>query len=308
MWCHNNNSTRPVRPCFGEDHCNRSHRFFVLLLAILLLLSGVARAQPEQNGGMESGFEGLVKPSRRVVLNAPVDGRLARIVPKEAESVKQGEVLVQMHDAIQRAVVERTSLQAADETPVAFAKLGLEEAQLRLDRVSRSFENDAANELEVISARVARNQAEVRLEAAREELARTRVELKLERERLKQFYIEAPFDGVVSNVVSDAGARLTREEPILELVSLHPLEAEVHLPAASYGRLEVGGSYELRASPPVGGTVTAKLERVIPLIDPGSRTFKAVFAIQNPDRALPSGFSVWLPVSALQDAGTLLPE
>ena len=271
----------------------------------LALGSGVSVTTAADAGAPDAeGFDGLVKPARRVVLHAPGEERVADLAVREGDRVATGQMLVQMDDAVQQALVERAALQALDETPVKFAELGLEEAGLRLDQVTRAFEGEAANELEVISARVAKDQAQVRLDAAREELKRAQVELELEKRRLARYRIEAPFDAVVVDVVSDEGARLTREEPILELASLDPLEAEVHLPAEAYGRLAIGESYTLQASPPVDAALAATLDRVVPTIDPGSRTFKAVFVIENPAMRLPSGFSVLLPPTALEAHAT----
>lgn len=265
-------------------------------LLAALLVSGLAApaATAAPRGGGEAGYEGLVKPSRRVVLNAPVDERIASIEVSGGAVVERGELLVQMDQAVQSAMVERAELRASDPTPLRFAELGLDEAEVRLKQVQKAYEGDAANELELISARVARDQARVRVDAARRELERAEVELKLERRRLDRHRIEAPFDGVVVEVISEAGASLTRDEPILELVSLDPLEAEVYLPAERYGRYEVGDAYTLLAGAPIDAALPATLDRIVPVIDPGSRRFKAVFVIDNADAGLPSGFTVVL--------------
>ena len=274
----------------------------VVVLAVVFSLAGVVLGQAGASGergarapgagGVNEGFEGLVKPSRRVVLHAPVEERVEAIKVAEGQFVEAGALLVRMNEDVQAAVVERAELRAADETPVRFAELALEEAELRLKQVRRAFEGDAANELEVISARVARDQAEVRLESARQEREQARVELELERRRLDRYRITAPFDGVIVNIASDQGASLTREEPIIELAALHPLEAEVYLPARLFGRQEKGRRYKLSAGAPVNGTLEAVLDRVVPVIDPGSRSFKAVFVIDNAEGELPSGFTV----------------
>jgi len=244
--------------------------------------------------------EGLVQPSRNVLLRAPVDGRVAKLDISEGHRVSEGDLLLEMDGQVQEAVVERAKLRAEDQSPVLFAELALNEANLRLTEIERAFAGEAANELEVLSARVARDQAKVRVDAAKESLAQAQVELILEQRRLREHKVYAPFDGVVVEVQSDIGASLTREEPIIELVNLDSLEAEVFLPDRLFGQLTLGQTYQLRAGHPVDSVLEAKLDRIIPLIDPGSRTFRVVLTIPNPESKLPSGFTVMmeLPVES----------
>lgn len=263
----------------------------VVLCGALLSAASPAAAQPE------GGYEGLVKPSRRVVMKSPVEEQLAELDVREAQRVKEGELLAQMDDRVQQTVVRLATLRAENISPIAFAKLGLADAELRLNQVEQAYQAQAANELEAQSARIARDQAKVRVDAAEEDHAQAQVQLELEQRRLERFRITAPFDGVITKIEAEKGAGLTLEEPILDLAALDPLEAEVYLPAELYGTLATGRSYVLQAGAPVNRDVNAKLDRVVPVIDPGSRRFRAVFVIRNDDLALPSGFPV-----VLQDA------
>jgi RND family efflux transporter MFP subunit len=273
-----------------------------VLNAFPLIIIGAAMAPLVAAQPGATVYEGLVKPSRQVVMKAPVEDRVASIPVRESQSVTAGQVLAQMDDRVQRTAYELARLRAADRSTVEFAELGLAEAELRLEQASAAHARDAANELEVQSARIARDQAQVRLKAARELLRQTQVEMDLEQRRLEQYTIEAPFDGIVTRIQTEAGASLTREEPILELVSLDPLEAEVYVPAERYGELEIGAAYSLLAGAPVDAPLSATLDRVVPVIDPGSRRFRAVFVIDNADDALPSGFPVALNPEALSRA------
>src|SRR5690606_26452307 len=113
-------------------------------------------------------------------------------------------------------------------------------------------------------------------------------------ERLRRYRLDAPFDGVVTHVNVEAGETATTEDPILRVVSLDPLEATLFLPVQMMGQLQQGRTYRLSASEPINGEVQGTLRFVDPQIDSASRTIRCLFHIQNPELALPSGFSVVL--------------
>ncbi|MFP4144181.1 MAG: efflux RND transporter periplasmic adaptor subunit [Phycisphaeraceae bacterium] len=275
---------------------HRSRTRFIYSLATLVVIAASLPVSTlaQSPGAPVQRYEGLVKPSRQVVMQAPLTERVAEIPVEEAQPVEAGQVLAKMDDRVQQSVVELARLRAADDTSVRVAELALEDAQIRLQRLEAAYAGDAANELEVRSARIARDQAKVKLEAARRELEQAKQQLELEQRRLSQYVVEAPFDGHVSRIRTEAGASLTNEEPIFELVALSPLEAELYLPSAEYGRMTVGRTYPLQAGSPVSGTLQARLDRIVPVIDPGSRRFRAVFVIENANAKLPAGFNVFL--------------
>ena len=225
-------------------------------------------------------------------MKAPVEERVSRIAVKEASVVSQGTILAVMDRRVQQAVVELASWRAANAESVTFAELDLREAELRLQQAKKAFEAEAANELELQTARIERDRAAAKLREAKRKQEQARLELELERRRLERHEVTAPFDAVVKRIRGEVGASLRQGEPILELVAIDPLEAEIYLPAELYRLMEVGQTYRLSAGEPVGDALPATLSRVSPVIDPGSRRFWAVFEIDNESRHLPPGFSV----------------
>ena len=277
-------------------------RLVLILTALALAVSLTApspSAGQEAAGNPQAAHVGLVRPSQRVVVHAPLDGRLAELLVDEGQRVEAGQTLGRMEDDVQRAAVEAARLRAVSAAPLRLAELGVEEARVQLDGLERALKANAASDLEVDLARIAHKQAKVRIEGAREEQALAQAELALQEKRLEQYRIEAPFGGYITRVAAEQGASLTRQDPILELVSLDPLEAQVYLPDFLYGRLVPGRTYPLQAGVPVNRTLSGRLKVTDPLIDPASRTFRAVFVIENDNGELPAGFPVRLSESAL---------
>lgn len=260
-----------------------------------VLGEAAASAEPEQ-------FEGIVRPSRVVTLKAPQDEKLGELPVRQAQTVEKDEVLAVMALEVQRQIVELATYLAEDGTRVEIAELQHKDADIRARRARQVFEADAGNELEMLQAEVARDRAAAEIRAAKREQEVSSLRLGLEQERLNRHTVRAPFAGVVTELMTEAGASLTRDDPILELVALSPLEASFDLPDSTYGRLAIGDEVELSAGPPVDTTLTAVVDRIVPRIDPGSRTYRVVMRIENEDERLPSGFVVMLAMPETETA------
>ena len=268
---------------------------FLLAMAALCLPLGVSGQ--EAGPGAEQ-FEGLLRPSKRVSLNAPRDGVLARIEVEEGAAVKQGVELAAMDDRLQALRVEAARVQAESDAEVRAAALAVEEARINLERQREVFAQGAASDWEVRRAQLDLDQARVEAEAAAERRTLAGVQQRLEEQALAEHSLEAPFDGRVVRIVAERGATLTRQEPVMELVDLSELHAEVYVPIERFPELEVGRVYPLELM--VQGwrdedrRVTGRLRNADPVSDPASRSFRAVFVVENRAGRLPSGVPVVL--------------
>ncbi|MEE9403843.1 MAG: efflux RND transporter periplasmic adaptor subunit [Algisphaera sp.] len=256
-------------------------------LATLLVLSPV---QAEM-------VEGSVRPSKEVVLNAPLPSILSKIEVAEGDRIEKDEPLAFMDDGLQQVAVRAAQLEAESDTAVENAKLVLEDAQIQLGQIKESNKKGAASEWEVRKASLQVEVETAKLKQANEQQELARVNLELERARLKRYAVLAPFTGRVLRIEAEAGASLTQQDPILSLVALNPLEAEFHLPASAYGTLELNERYGLIRKQNEGPPIAAKLISIDPVIDPASQTFRVVLEIDNADELMPSGFSVFLKLA-----------
>jgi len=258
------------------------------------LAAASAVAQDESGGSASPPVRGLVLPDKRVVLNAPVDGRVARIAVEEGQAVARGDLLVQFEDAIQQAVREAAAIRANAQAQRRRAELELEETEIMLARVTEAFERDAAGEWEVRRARVRRDLAKIAVLNVAESARVAQAELQLENERLARHRLTAPWDGVVVRLTAEDGSTLTRSDPVVQLVNFDELIIEIHLPVSMYAGMEMGRAYRFQADPPVDAELTGRLRFVDRLIDPGSQTFRCVFAVDNRQTQLPAGFAATL--------------
>lgn len=271
-------------------HASAPHR--VLLLACVLALGAGTPAHAQRS--QVERIRGPVKPSKQVVLNAPLDGVLKTRPVLEGDFVTAGQVVAQMNDDVQAARVSTARAAFDASADQRSAALAVEEATIVLERTTQAFEKGAATDWELRGAKLRLEQNKAGLDAARERKNLDTERLKLEEETLAQYKVLAPFAGLVVKVEAEPGATMTKFDKLLTIVSLEVLEATLFVPVELFDRLTVGHEYVLAAEAPVNRRLTGRLKVIDPVIDAASRTFRSVFTISNPDRRLPAGFTVEL--------------
>ena len=274
-------AARPARPATP-----RLRRFAVLAAAVI-----VTPAAAEV-------FPGTARPAREVTLTSPVDARLEHR-PAEGATVAADQPVARFDDTAARLTVAAARVRAEAGGDVDRLTLELARLTRQRDRTAAAAADGAAPAWELDEAEAQRGVAAAQLRSAREARALAEAELALEEERLRRFVVEAPFAGRVTDAPAEPGARLSPGDDVLRLVQLDPLEVVMHLPDRLYGRLAVDTELPLGVTVPEARTVTGTLVSVNPEIDPGSRTFRCVFVVPNPERTLPAGIAVTLDEAAL---------
>jgi RND family efflux transporter MFP subunit len=180
----------------------------------LLVWVTTVQAKPQQSSRV---FPALLQPRLESALGFQVGGRIASRLVDTGQSVKAGQPLAQLWTGDLQ-----TGLQAARQQVIGaqseWQQLQLDEA--RLERLSVDGSAPAA-ELERQRTRV--KAAHARLEAARQAE-------QLELNRLQHAQLLAPFDGVVTQVLADAGQVLAVGQPMLMLARANEIEAEAMIP------------------------------------------------------------------------------
>ena len=117
------------------------------------------------------------------------------------------------------------------------------------------------------------------------ELARAEQEVKMREQELKDTQILAPFDATVTEIFIHKGESLRPiETPILQLVGLDQLYAELRLPSSYVSKIrtrqtvkvQVEGEWLGRA-----GAIDGEITFINPTVDAASRTFKVKVGIPS---------------------------
>lgn len=228
----------------------------IMAAAALCGVSGTAGAEPLMP------LTCLLTPLRTSDIGSDRTGIVTTVEVGRADLVAAGDPLVRIDTTINQA-------------DLAVARIRVAALEERLTR------NEGLVDRSLISLdEIGQLRADLAL--ARAEEARARMEI-------ERATIRAPFAGYVTRV-NVAPGELIGAEPLMQLIEVQRLRAEIVYRAEAYGEITVGQQVLLRvelSGADVEGVVTA----IDPFIDASSDTFTVIAEIENPDLVLPSGTS-----------------
>lgn len=208
---------------------------------------------------------GTVRAVNAVTLRSTMSAVVTRINALEGATVKAGQVLAQLDADDTRARLE----QAQQQSNAAKAQVELAKRQRDNNRalVEKGFISSTA----LVSSDSNYATAFANYEAA---LAAQQIA----KRSLDDAALRAPFSGVVTQRHVKAGERVAVNAPVVDIVDVSQLEVEVLLPIAASSGLKTGqtATLNLESQPQ---PITAKVARINPSIDAGSRSVRIYLSI-----------------------------
>jgi RND family efflux transporter MFP subunit len=92
--------------------------------------------------------------------------------------------------------------------------------------------------------------------------------------------IRAPFDGQVADRKIVPGQHLNVSEPLLTLVDFEPLRVRIHLPEGVARKIKSGEQVQLDVEA-LDKPVPAVVERIAPVVDPGTSTVRLTLLVRD---------------------------
>jgi len=258
------------------------------------------RAATVQRGPIRSlvSTNGKIEPIQNFEAHAPVSTTVKRLLVKEGDRVRKGQLLLQLDDADIRTQAARAQAQvkAAQADQSALTKGGTQEevltlnaqlvkahsardvAQHNLDALQRLQKDGAASPGEVRQAEDAlrRAQADVTLleqkqkdrysqpEAARiqAQAAEAQAAYDAAEDALRKSSVLAPFDGMVYSLPVKQGAFVQAGELLLQEADLSKVLVRAFVDEPDVGRLQVGQKVEITWDAILGRTWTGTVNTV----------------------------------------------
>ncbi|MGK0250444.1 MAG: membrane fusion protein (multidrug efflux system) [Oleispira sp.] len=242
-------------------------RFTISLFLSLVAVDGYAQID-------DSLLSCLLEPSSQIQLSGQVSGVVSQVHTERGDRVRRKQVLVSLESKLGKAALK--SVQAR-------ADFASRKLQRNLELLEQGLLSDFEHDELVTEQQLAR------LEVAEAS------------ERLKQRDIRSPIDGVVVKRYVSIG-EYVGTEPVMELVSLNPLYAEVLMRSDQYGEVIEGMLVTVSIINPSGNGnkefIKGKVTVVDRLIDGASSTFGFRVELPNPTLALPAGLKCSVNFSA----------
>ena len=254
-----------------------------LPIVLLLLVSRAMAADP--------GYECLLEPWQVVEIRTPVDGVIASIGAQRGDSVRRGQLLVELQSAAERTAVESARYRSKMQGAVATAQNRIDYASRKLDRLNDLRKDNFASAQSRDEADAEKRLAESELQSATEARELARIELQRAQEQLALRTVSAPFAGVVVERLLNPGDLAeagSGRRPVLKLAQIDPMRVDLALPASLFGQVRPGARASVSASVG-GGRFAAIVRHVDKVIDAASSTFVARLELPNPQGLVPGG-------------------
>jgi RND family efflux transporter MFP subunit len=189
---------------------------------------------------------GTVQPKLQAVIEAKISGRITHLPVVLGQSVKRGDVLVELATQEIQAKLDQ-------------ANAAFRQAELELNRTANLRKQSAAT------------QAEFDAVQSRYNVAKGAV---AEAEALSGYaQIVAPFDGVIARKLADEGDLAMPGKPLLELEGRAGLRLVADVPALLASRVLPGAKLGVRVDT-VADALTGTVAEISPAADPASRTVR----------------------------------
>ncbi|MCP4659673.1 MAG: efflux RND transporter periplasmic adaptor subunit [bacterium] len=261
------------------------------------ITSGQARLVTDGGSAVVLEASGYVTPRRRATVSSKTTGKLAEILVEEGMQVEQGQVVARLDDSLVRAAVELAAARlAAVRRSLVEIEVGIEQAQLNLDRVRELAAQQVASRADLDAAEAGVRSLRARLDHGAEQVRVAEKQLAFDHRRLADTVIRAPFAGIVisqnaqpGEMISpvSAGGGFTRTG-ICTLVDLDSLEIVVDVSERLITRVspEQSALATLDAYP--DWKVPARVITTVPAADRAKATVRVRLALLEKDaRILP---------------------
>lgn len=221
-------------------------------------------------------ISGSLAPLVRTEIRSKVGGEVLEVTRREGQAVRRGEVLVRIDTRSQDALVasQKAALEKA-RADLGIARLNLENAE-RL----RAKNFIAQNVLDTTRSVHDAAAAGVKLAEA---------QLRLAEIGLQDAVVRAPFDAVVARRFAEPSEKVSSDAALLELVDLSRMELRAAAPAAEIPAVAPGQLAQVRVDGFADRIFDARVERINPVTEQGSRQILLYLSIDNTDGALRGG-------------------
>ncbi len=245
-------------------------------------------------------ISGSLQPVTKAELNAEVSGIVTKIFKDNGDSVKAGELLVQLDQT-----TYRDKLLSAQESERS-ASVTADQAQKQLRRMQQ------LNKQNLVTAEVL-EAAEIKANQASSDLASAKARLVEARQQLERTEVRAPFSGVISARKASAGDTAQVGKALMVIIDPSSMRFEGFIAADQVGSVKVGQSVNFKVNGYPNQRFTGTINRINPQANELTRQVQVFVELSKQDSLVAGlyaeGFiDVAIQQSVMLDASAVVRE
>lgn len=266
----------------GHLHQLKDWRTYVVGIAIAVGLAVPLTAQDlvpveltlAEFGHVTEGLPltGTVTARQHAALSPRTSGLVTTVHVDAGDRVTTGTILVSLDATLAELGVQRA------EAALAEARARLAESERRR---AEARELRRENTIAETEARTREAELQIATAAARQ----LEVELHERTELLARHTVIAPFDGVVTRKLTDAGEWVATGTPVIDLVAMDRARVDVQVPQERLAEIRDDTPVEIHPDARPGSSVPGRVTARVPVSDPAART--ALVRVEPADAAGP---------------------
>ena len=267
-------------------HRQRWLLFLLCLLIPTALLADDSRSVPvavaiaeERDIYRVLDLTGTVTAMRSARLSAATSGLVADLHVDTGSRVKSGELLLILDPELAQLQLD-SALAEVEQASTALADARRRLAEARKLIPQRSIAESVVRDIE---AEVAGDQAA---------LQRAQAQASYRQGILQRHQLRAPFAGVVSAKLTELGEWIDPGEAVLELVALDDVRLDFPVSEDYLADIQPNAPLTFSLSANSEQSFSGNVDTLVPVTDPGARTFLLRVLAENPDQRLLPGMSV----------------
>lgn len=238
-------------------------------------------------------FDCLIEPSEIVDIGSPARGIIEKVFAGRGDYVELGSPLSTLNSSVEKAALELARTRASSSVEIDLSHENAEFSKRRHSRNKALFNQSAISSHEMDRLATEQSVAEMHEKEAINRKKIALLEYRRALEVLNQRTIVSPIKGVVMEKYKSAG-EYVENEPLMRVAQLDPLHIEIIVEADYWGRLIPG--QQAKVTPEFTGIEqkVATIERIDPVVDSASGTFRVQLRLPNPENKIAAGLKCQL--------------
>ena len=240
-------------------------------------------------------FNGTLRPNAQFLITPKVGGLLLKLTVGSGDTVEKGQLIAEIEDdEIAQEVVRIRAQLSVAQAQLTEATASAQVAERDFQRSQQLLERKIASEAEYDAALTRVSASRARLSVAKAQLDQARAglnaaELKLSYTKIYADWPDADAQRVVGQRFVDEGSLLRPSEPIVQVLALQPIIAQMSVTERDYSRLEINQPVTLTTAAHPDREFPGQITRISPQFNELSRQALVEVTIPNEDGELKPG-------------------